>query len=87
MHLKSDQPLYLDVLQKLILMKTNMPYFLTLFLLIIDIHYFAAAKLLIFFQILSYSYIKNVNSLCFICYSGIFCLFYQNQALGFLHYI
>ena len=28
MHLKSDQPLYLDVLQKLILMKTNMPYFL-----------------------------------------------------------
>ena len=24
---------------------------------------------------------------CFICYSGIFCLFYQNQALGFLHYI
>ena len=38
-------------------------------------------------KILSYSYIKNVNSLCFICYSGIFCLFYQNQALGFLHYI
>ena len=59
MHLKSDQPLYLDVLQKLILMKTNMPYFLLYFLLIIDIHSFAAAKLRIFFQILLFSIEKT----------------------------
>jgi hypothetical protein len=43
-----------------------MPYFLTLFLLIIDIHYFAAAKLLIFFQIcaeLSWNIILEISNI------------------------